>query len=305
MALAQKTRKKPPLAHKKRVGQHHKQGKHYLKHYWPYIPMLLIVGVGLLVNSIWSSQAVLGAKSDYSAQALLDATNRNRSNDSKPVLELNRQLTAAAQIKANDMATRNYWSHTAPDGKTPWDLITTAGYQYEQAGENLAYGFRDAVSTEAGWMNSSEHRTNILNAAYTQVGFAVASAPNYQGKGPSTIVVAEYATPAPAAANITFVVPEPSGTVAGVAQVNTQEIHSKKVSRIQLMTGGNASWSLVLVSIIASSALTAFLLRHGMRLHKLLANGEHFVARHGLIDAAFLVVVMAGYVLIQTSGVIR
>ncbi len=267
--------------------------------------MLLVVGLGLMVNSVWSKQGVLGAHSDYSAQALLDATNRNRAGDNKAPLALNHQLTVAAQNKANDMASHNYWSHTAPDGKTPWDLITTAGYQYQEAGENLAYGFDDATAAEAGWMNSQEHRANILNANYTQVGFATAHVANYQGKGPSTIVVAEYATPAAAAANITFTVPEPSGTVAGVANTYTRELQARKVSRIQLLTGGHATWSLLAVSVIASSALTAFLLHHGMRVRKLLTSGEHYVAHHGLVDAAFLVVVMAGYVLVQTSGIIR
>jgi len=55
MALA--TRPKPTVSHKKRRGSHHRHNQHYLKPYWPYLPMLVIIGAGLLVNSIWTIQA--------------------------------------------------------------------------------------------------------------------------------------------------------------------------------------------------------------------------------------------------------
>jgi len=52
MALA--TRPKPTVSHKKRRGAHHRHNQHYLRPYWPYLPMLIIIGAGLLVNSIWT-----------------------------------------------------------------------------------------------------------------------------------------------------------------------------------------------------------------------------------------------------------
>lgn len=59
MALA--TRPKPKVQHKKRQAQHHRQGKHYLKAYWPYLPMLMIVGSGLVINSLWSASSAYAA----------------------------------------------------------------------------------------------------------------------------------------------------------------------------------------------------------------------------------------------------
>lgn len=55
MALA--TRPKPTVHHKKRQAQHHRHSKHYLKAYWPYIPVLMIVGTGAIVNKLWSVDA--------------------------------------------------------------------------------------------------------------------------------------------------------------------------------------------------------------------------------------------------------
>lgn len=306
MALVTKQKRKPPIAHKKRVGQHHKQSQNYAKHYWPYLPMLLIVGMGLFVNSMWSQQAVLGAHSDYSAAALLNATNNSRLAAKEQALTLDHQLTTAAQAKANDLVSKNYWAHNAPDGKTPWDLITSTSYQYQTAGENLAYGFNDAASTEIGWMNSVDHKANILNNDYTQVGFAIASSSNYLGKGPATIVVAEYAAPVAAVANITFTVPNPlpSATVAGIHTARA-DLPAQTVSRIQLITGGHATWSLFAVSLIASTALCLFILRHGLRLQKVIIKGEQFVAHHAYLDITIVLIFMAGFVLTRASGIIR
>ena len=109
-----------------------------------------------------------GIKSDFSRSVLLNDTNAQRAGQKQAPLTLDPQLTAAAQAKAEDMATSNYWAHNSPDGKTPWTFISASGYQYQTAGENLAYGFSSASDTVTGWMNSPEHRANILNADYQQ-----------------------------------------------------------------------------------------------------------------------------------------
>lgn len=306
MALVTKPKRKPPVAHKRRLGQHHHKSKQYLKAYWPYLPMLLVVSLGLFVNNLWSHSGVLGASSDYSANALLDATNADRSQANEAPLSLDPQLTAAAQAKANDLVAKNYWAHNAPGGKTPWDFIVASGYQYQTAGENLAYGFSNAGSTEIGWMNSAEHKTNILNSSYRQVGFGTASSLDYQHKGPQTVVVAEYASPVTAAANITFSVDNPRvATGAPASKIVPTEIQSRKVSRIQIITDGHASWSLFAVTVIASSALIVFVLRHGFYLRRAFSRGELFVVRHPALDIVIVLIVMAGFILSRTSGFIH
>jgi uncharacterized protein YkwD len=302
MALAQKA--KPNSHHRKRVAQHHKHSKHYLKTYLPYMPMLMTVVIGLAINVLWSSQAsqVLGAKSDFSATSLLGGTNTERAKEKEAALSIDSQLTSAAQAKATDMVTRDYWSHDTPDGKAPWTFIAAAGYSYQAAGENLAYGFNNASDTITGWMNSKEHRDNILNIAYSQVGFGVASASNYQGKGPAIVVVAMYGEPTGAAANITFNVPDTSQNVLG--QVQNQP-SSRLVSRIQLLTGGQAPWSFVAVAMIAGGALMFFILRHGLRLKKLLVEGETFFVHHPVLDTVVVFVITVGFVLTRSSGIIR
>lgn len=199
----QKTKKKPvSSAQRRRTGSHHKQTRTYHTPYWPYLPMVAIVVVGMLAHS-WHPQShtgVLGYATDMSIQSLLDDTNQQRVSNGESSLNLNTQLDQAAQAKANDMATRDYWSHNTPDGQTPWTFMTAAGYSYHTAGENLAYGFSTAADTLTGWMNSAGHRANILNTSFVDVGFGIVNAANYQGSGPQTIVVAMYASPAAAVA---------------------------------------------------------------------------------------------------------
>jgi Cysteine-rich secretory protein family len=303
MALA--TRPKRTVQHKKRIGKHRRHNKPYLKAYWPYLPMLLIVGAGLMINSLWSNQSVLGVNSDFSSTTLLAKTNANRESEHDPDLTIDPQLSAAAQAKANDMIRGNYWAHNSPDGKTPWSFIAAAGYQYQSAGENLAYGFANASDAVIGWMNSPEHRANIMNPAYQNVGFGVASSSNYQGKGPQTVVVAEYGQPVPAVANITFTVPEPTATTAPEVKPASTELAAKPVARIQLLTGGKATWSLAAVSALAGAALAIFIIRHGLRFRRLLVKGEVFIAHHLLLDIAIVFIFTAGFVLTRASGITR
>jgi uncharacterized protein YkwD len=191
--------RKPPAHHKKSSGKHHRHSKTYHKPYWPYLPLVAIVITGFILgNSSWlpGRPAVLSYATSMSIQQLLDSTNSQRISNGLGALALNGTLDNAAQAKANDMAARDYWSHNTPDGQTPWTFMDAAGYHYQLAGENLAYGFASAQDTLTGWMNSPGHRANILNGGYTEVGFGYINIANYQGTGPETLVVAMYATPA-------------------------------------------------------------------------------------------------------------
>lgn len=331
--------------HKKRTGQHHRRSHQYVKTYWPYLPMLLIVGAGLLLNSAWpaTKHSVLGYATDMSVQELFDGTNAQRAANGEGNLNINSQLDAAAQAKANDMVARDYWSHNTPDGQTPWTFITNAGYAYTTAGENLAYGFATASDTITGWMNSAEHRANILNTSYKDVGFGIANSPNYQGSGPETVVVAMYGSPAsgsvaaatPAQStpvqihSPTTATPTPVATPAPVSTQPTTtpstsipvsstpstkadatkpaaiEPASRPVARVQLLTGGEAPWSAFAISLIMTVAILAFALRHGFAWRKVWVKSEVFVMHHPMLDTLFVVIATLGFVLTRSAGIIK
>jgi len=133
--------------------------------------------------------------------ALVDETNQSRVADGFPGLQVSPLLQAAAQEKANDMATKGYFAHTSPQGLTSWYWFEQVGYNFDYAGENLAVNFSDSQDVTNAWMNSPEHRANILSGDFTQIGIATAAG-IYEGHE-TTYVVEEFG--APSAAPVAFV----------------------------------------------------------------------------------------------------
>src|SRR3989339_1234916 len=136
---------------------------------------------------------VLGFATDISIDKLYQLTNEQRQKNNLPALVLNSTLSLAAQRKAENMLTENYWSHYSPDGKTPWDFILGAGYKYEYAGENLAKNFLFSNGVVDAWMNSTTHRDNLLKNEYTEVGYAIVN--GILNGEQTTLVVQEFGKP--------------------------------------------------------------------------------------------------------------
>ncbi len=127
-------------------------------------------------------------------EALVVLTNHDRLAQGDRQLTESPLLSAAAQAKADDMATKGYFAHHSPLGVSPWYWFTSVGYFYTHAGENLAMNFYDPASVESVWMASPAHRANILRNMYTQMGVGIAQG-TYHGE-PVTFIVELFATPA-------------------------------------------------------------------------------------------------------------
>ncbi|WP_370415083.1 CAP domain-containing protein [Streptomyces fradiae] len=82
------------------------------------------------------------------------------------------ELAALAGAFSADMAARNFFDHTDPDGATPWSRAQKAGVS-DLGGENIARGQVDAAAVMKSWMASDGHRANILNCDYTALGVGV------------------------------------------------------------------------------------------------------------------------------------
>lgn len=132
------------------------------------------------------------AKNDFLAAVLPsvldDLTNENRQSQNLSVLTENALLDKVAELRAQDMAQKGYFSHLSPDGKAPWYWFNQVGYKYEYAGENIAVDFTDSEDVTMAWMNSPSHRANILKNTYTEIGTGIATGV-YQGR--STVFVAQ------------------------------------------------------------------------------------------------------------------
>lgn len=293
---AVKRRKTQP---KKRSAQHHNYNHHYVKHYWPYLPMALIASLGIVFSSVLPlGNGVLGVSSDLSPTTLLNTTNQVRQAESENKLSLNDTLNQAAQAKADDMVAKNYWSHVSPAGDSPWSFMTEAGYQYKQAGENLAFGFDSSKATLNAWMNSASHKANVLNADYSQVGFGIAESKNFAGHGPAAVIVAFYGVPSDSVGPLSY---SQTSSATGIKGLSTE---SSAVSRMAALSGTNATLLPLVASVIVTIALVVFLLRHGRFLHGSLVRGERFVLKHPVLDFALVAVITLGFVMSRSVGFI-
>lgn len=315
--------------------------KHFVKVYWPYIPLIALVITGLVGGlgirpggSASKSQAVLAYASEMSQSGLLANTNAERTSRGIAALSLNSKLNQAAQAKANDMVARDYWSHTSPDGQQPWVFISNAGYSYQKAGENLAYGFSSSSETIVGWMNSAGHKANILDVNFKDVGFGFANSPNFIGTGEETVIVAMYGNPQVLAAETTPApapapAPKPApASPAPVAEAPSEETSAPvepeptpeqftsntpagtdteptRITRLQSLTKGSAPWSAAALSAVSVAIVGLWLLKHGLIVKRAVVSGEDFVLHHPLIDISVAVFVALAIILSSSTGVIK
>jgi len=105
----------------------------------------------------------------YESEVIRLINEIRQENGLKP-LTANWELSRVARYKSQDMKDKGYFSHTSPTYGSPFQMIKAFGLSYRTAGENIAMGYRTPQAVVDGWMNSSGHRANILNAAYTQIG---------------------------------------------------------------------------------------------------------------------------------------
>ncbi|WP_329455434.1 CAP domain-containing protein [Streptomyces sp. NBC_01497] len=106
------------------------------------------------------------------AAQILTLVNQERSKAGCSPLKDDSSLDSLAQNFSDEMAARDFFDHTDPDGKTPWDRADAAGVQ-NLGGENIARGQADPQAVMDAWMNSEGHRANILNCDYTRLGVGV------------------------------------------------------------------------------------------------------------------------------------
>lgn len=102
------------------------------------------------------------------AEAVAALVNAARRDAGLSELELDADLCAAAQARAQEIA--QSFSHTRPDGSSCFTILEEFGISYRAAGESIAMGQRTPEEVMDGWMNSSGHRANILNGTFPSIG---------------------------------------------------------------------------------------------------------------------------------------
>ena len=127
----------------------------------------------------------------------------------RPPLAMNKILLSIATAHSRDMYNQNYFSHTDPNGTTPFDRMTNAGYNYELAGENMAAGtglsatqLEDLMMVDSG-TPGRPHRVNLLDlinpypcgyppCVYSEVGIGYFGGAIPNGMGLTSLITEDF-----------------------------------------------------------------------------------------------------------------
>jgi uncharacterized protein YkwD len=151
-------------------------------------------------KSISKTSAVRVRLSTLESQ-LLGQINVTRARRGLRALRLSGKLTAAANQHSVSMAEKGYFSHSSANGGSFFKRIAYfypyKGYSNWSAGENLLWSSPDVspVGALKMWMNSPEHRANLLDRSWREIGMSAiheTNAPGVYGGDEVTIVTADF-----------------------------------------------------------------------------------------------------------------
>jgi uncharacterized protein YkwD len=137
-----------------------------------------------------TAQSISSSPAAPVQQQILALVNLHRAKAGCPAVSIDRRLIEAANRHAADMARRDYFQHESPNGDKAGERVSATGYQWRWYGENIARGQDSPWEVMDGWMNSPEHRSNILDCKLDQLGAGLAI-----GADKTPYWVQDFATP--------------------------------------------------------------------------------------------------------------
>lgn len=129
---------------------------------------------GVVAVAACGESALFGPEISAEVEEFLTLVNEHRASVGCPPLVWSPAVAAVAQAHSEDMVERGYFAHTNPDGASPFDRLRSAGIDYSQAAENIAWGYPTAQAVLDGWLGSPGHRANLERCSLTQHGVGLA-----------------------------------------------------------------------------------------------------------------------------------
>ncbi len=105
-------------------------------------------------------------------QIAFQLLNQDRQNNGRGALTLDPALCSLARLKSSDMNANKYFAHTSPTLGSAADMLRNYGYAFTSVGENIAH-HATVEKSQAAFMSSTGHRTNILGSQWKKVGIGV------------------------------------------------------------------------------------------------------------------------------------
>ncbi|KAJ2689028.1 hypothetical protein H4R19_006526, partial [Coemansia spiralis] len=142
------------------------------------------------VFAVLAAVATADFRAQTAGQDICCAANQDRVAKGLPPLKWFPNLDWMAMQHSDWMAKTQTMDHDEVPNTATYNLgsrLKAIGFKFATAGENLAKGYTDLYATQLGWMNSTEHRDNIMNPGYTVCGGAVSN--------PGAFYTANFAAP--------------------------------------------------------------------------------------------------------------
>ena len=133
--------------------------------------------------------------------SVLQRVNEVRAENGLPPLRLSASLSRAAAVHTREMVVSGYFGHESSDGSPFWKRVKrfydSRGFGRWSVGENLVWGspVLSSDDTVQTWLESPEHRANLLSPKWREIGLAathVPSAPGAFGDRETTVVTADF-----------------------------------------------------------------------------------------------------------------
>jgi uncharacterized protein YkwD len=91
------------------------------------------------------------------------------------------------------MLLHSYYNHRSPQGTSPADRVRKSGYTAYLVGENIARGPFTVNEAMDNWLQSREHRRNLLHPGFRDLGVGIAVGRNSVGN--TVLWVQDFAIP--------------------------------------------------------------------------------------------------------------
>src|ERR1700730_10699849 len=147
---------------------------------------LAAVAAVLTSGALASPRSPAATLSQFESSVLVDI-NAFRVQHGLAKLRLSSQLTAAARAHSQQMAQDGYFAHESADGSVFWKRLqhfyASSPWSYWSVGENLLWSSPgiDGAGALKLWLASPEHRKNLVNPLWCEIGVSAVNAAQAPG----------------------------------------------------------------------------------------------------------------------------
>ena len=138
-----------------------------------------------LTSGALASPRSQGAALSQLESSVLADINAFRTQHGLATLRLSPQLTTAARAHSRQMAQKGYFAHESADGSVFWKRMHSfyASAHSWSVGENLLWSSPgiDGARALQMWLASPEHRKNLVNPGWREIGVSAVHAPQAGG----------------------------------------------------------------------------------------------------------------------------